>query len=108
MSATPYSDAWRFRTLERMDALRVSELDLDLATGCLGQWQNMVIDGEPASLEMVEPVDEWLAKLEEQAEAMALDECTVEHASRHHRVRRVDVDLGPLADCDVKLWEQRR
>lgn len=56
------------------------------------------------SLEIAGPIDELLDKLEEQAEAAALDECTVHHPGvGSPRVRRVDVDLGPLAGCGVEF-----
>jgi hypothetical protein len=108
MTTTPYSDAWLERTWARMQALDVGALELDVATGLLGTWHASFLDGEPVTLELASPVDEWLAKLEDAAEAKAVEDGPAEAVvqlrnGRVHHVRRVDVKLDALTDCDVVL-----
>lgn len=105
MSATPYSDAWRERTRERMADLGVDAHDVAIAT--LGAAMEALASGD-VSLELAGPIDELLDKLEEQREAAALElpdvvEVQPGNKRRPHLARRVDVDLGPLCDCDVVL-----
>jgi hypothetical protein len=100
MSATPYSDAWRERTRERMAAFM---LDEDAVEAALGFSDTEIWRGR-VSLEVAGPIDELLAKLEEQAEAKALDECIAHHPGVGSvRVRRVGVDLGPLDGRGVEF-----
>jgi hypothetical protein len=97
MSATPYSDAWVRRTVERMAALGISDGAVERATGIA---PSDVLDDGPVSLEVAGPIDELLARLEEQREADALglpDVCVVQTPDRRpHFVRRVDIGLVGL------------
>lgn len=104
---TPYSDQWRERTRERMSRLRATFDDLERACG---RGSRLAAAGHIAgvTLEYSGPVDEWLDHLEELFDAAALEECTVHHPGvGSPRVRRVDVDLGPLCDCDVAFLPGR-
>jgi hypothetical protein len=107
MSDTPYSDAWRERARERMECLGADPFAVGCRTG-LFDIATDALDGGVVSLEIAGPIDELLTKLEDvrEAEALAesLDGATVSHPGvGMPRVRRVRVDLGPLADCDVRL-----
>jgi len=115
MSGTPYSDAWRERTRERMAALGVDALDVSLAT--FGAALELLEDGE-VSLEIAGVIDAHLAQLEDEAEAVALDLCLldarIETATPNGRadfepvkLKRLTVDLDKLADCDVVLHGAR-
>jgi hypothetical protein len=93
MSATPYSDAWVRRTVERLAALGLSDGAVERATGI--DPGEVLDDDGPVSLEVAGPIDELLARLEEQREAEALglpDICVVQTPDRRpHFVRRVDL-----------------
>jgi hypothetical protein len=108
---TPYSDRWRERTLERMKALWVTVDDVAAATGLPAARLRLYLREFEPTLELADPVDEYLDTLEERAEADALDElpeeCVVQHPGvGSPRVQRVDVDLGPLADYGVEFTDR--
>jgi hypothetical protein len=104
-TTTPYSDQWRERTRARMEALGIDAAAVNEGTGFRGI-QHAIYGDRSIDLEISGPVDEWLAQLEEHREAETIDEC--DECVVHHpglgspRVRRVDVDLGALADCWVE------
>jgi hypothetical protein len=113
MTTTPYSDAWVKRTIERMAALGIGDGDVERATGI--DPSECLDDDGPVSLEVAGPIDEHLAQLEEQREAAALAElpeiCEVMHPGPHQvgrLVKRVDVDLGALCNCNVAFGALQR
>jgi hypothetical protein len=103
---TPYSDRWRAETRARMAALNINRRDVTRETGLnYVDVCSSLNGGSRPDHEITGPIDELLDTLEEKAESEALaEEYVVHHPGMGSpRVRRVDVDLGPLAGCDVQL-----
>jgi hypothetical protein len=113
MTTTPYADHWRECTLERMERLGLDVYEVAYKTGLIDEAiQALRPDGE-VTLDIAGPIDELLAKLEDAAEAKALEDGPAEAVvqlrnGRVHPVRRVDVKLDALTDCDVVLHGRPR
>jgi hypothetical protein len=85
MTTTPYSDAWRERTTERMAELRLTDGEVERRCG-IDPGEHIDDDGA-ISLEITGPIDELLAKLEDAAEAKALDDGPAEAVVQHRNGR---------------------
>lgn len=107
MSATPYSDAWRERTRERMARLDTDAFAVGCKTGLFDKATDALEAGD-VSHEISGPIDTMLDELEDQAEAAALElpdvvEVQPGNRRRPHFARRVDVCLDAITNCDVVL-----
>jgi hypothetical protein len=107
MSTTPYSDQWRKQTNRLMRDAGVDSEALWEATGLdiVDMTRALAMRDHEVSLEIAGPIDEHLARIVASREAVAIaEECIAHHPGAGSiRVRRVDVDLGPLADCGVEF-----
>jgi hypothetical protein len=102
-TTTPYSDAWREHTRERLARLGVTYVELYEATGLD---PNSFAFATPAAkdhaitLETTEPIEEWLREQEGKRQRRPARSLTVP-VDRSGEVVPVACDLSALTNCDI-------